>query len=227
MEFRNSSNQVVASISTSGNIEVAGSITSGGSPIGGASVNALDDIADVTAPSPSSGDYLKWSGSAWINDPINLGTDTTGNYMVNVSAGTGMSVSHTQGEGSTATVSLNANLDALTDVAITSPVLRHVLKYNGTTWMNLPLGIADINSFQLSAFATNGEVLMYSDASNKWINSPLILYLDSLSDVTVGAPENGQVLTYNNGSWSPTSISGSASSMDSILSASFFFQGGE
>ena len=36
---------------------------------------------------------------------VALGTDTTGNYMANVSAGGGISVSHTQGEGSTATVS--------------------------------------------------------------------------------------------------------------------------
>lgn len=134
MEFRNSSNQVVASITTSGNIDVAGSITSGGSPIGGASVNALNDIADVTAPSPSSGDFLKWNGSAWINDPINLGTDTTGNYMVNVSAGTGISVSHTQGEGSTATVSLSANLDALTDVATAGASNGNALIYNGASW---------------------------------------------------------------------------------------------
>jgi hypothetical protein len=38
----------------------------------------LDDINDVTAPSPSSGDFLKWNGTAWVNDPINLGTDTVG-----------------------------------------------------------------------------------------------------------------------------------------------------
>jgi len=35
---------------------------------------------------------------------VALGTDTTGNYMVDVSAGTGISVSHTAGEGSTATI---------------------------------------------------------------------------------------------------------------------------
>lgn len=39
-------------------------------------------------------------------DSVVLGTDTTGNYMVDVSAGTGVSVSHTQGEGSTATISI-------------------------------------------------------------------------------------------------------------------------
>jgi hypothetical protein len=36
---------------------------------------------------------------------VALGTDTTGNYLLDVSAGNGISVSHTQGEGSTATVS--------------------------------------------------------------------------------------------------------------------------
>ena len=35
---------------------------------------------------------------------VALGTDTTGNYMVDVTAGTGISVSHTAGEGSTATI---------------------------------------------------------------------------------------------------------------------------
>lgn len=39
---------------------------------------------------------------------VELGTNTTGNYMVNVAAGSGISVSHTQGEGSTATITNSA-----------------------------------------------------------------------------------------------------------------------
>ena len=39
-------------------------------------------------------------------DSVALGTDTTGNYMVNVSAGEGIDVSHTPSEGSTATISV-------------------------------------------------------------------------------------------------------------------------
>jgi len=73
-------------------------------------INTLDDVGDVTITSAASGDFLKWNGSAWVNDPINLGTDTTGNYMVNVSAGDGINVSHTQGEGSTATISARDTL---------------------------------------------------------------------------------------------------------------------
>ena len=39
-------------------------------------------------------------------DSVALGTDTTGNYMVNVAGGTGVTVTHTPGEGSTATVAI-------------------------------------------------------------------------------------------------------------------------
>lgn len=109
----------------------------------------LDDISDVAAATPSSGDYLKWNGSAWISDPINLATDTVGNYMVNVSAGTGISVSHTQGEGSTATVSLNANLNDLNDVVISGvPTTNHVLLYNGSSWVSggVPGGLSSASS---------------------------------------------------------------------------------
>lgn len=44
---------------------------------------------------------------------ITLGTDTTGNYVSDVAAGTGISVSHTPSEGSTATVSVDATYNRL------------------------------------------------------------------------------------------------------------------
>ena len=44
---------------------------------------------------------------------ITLGTDTTGNYVSDVAAGTGISVSHTPAEGSTATVSVDASYNRL------------------------------------------------------------------------------------------------------------------
>lgn len=68
--------------------------------------SSLDDIDNVSVGSPSTGDFLKWSGTEWVNDPINLGTDTQGNYMSNLTAGTGVTVTHTPGEGSTATIAI-------------------------------------------------------------------------------------------------------------------------
>lgn len=102
----------------------------------GVPASAIDDITDVTITSVASGQFLKYNGSAWVNDAVDLGTDTTGNYMVNVASGTGISVSHTQSEGSTATVSLDATIDNLSDVTITSAVSNQVLLYNGSAWVN-------------------------------------------------------------------------------------------
>jgi hypothetical protein len=95
----------------------------------------LDDINDVTAPTPSSGDFLKWNGTAWVNDPINLGTDTVGNYVSSVTAGTGISVDFTPSEGAGASVSLNATLDNLSDVTAPTPANGEVLQWNGTAWV--------------------------------------------------------------------------------------------
>lgn len=70
-------------------------------------INAtLDNLSDVTVPAPISGDFLKWNGTAWVNDSIDLGTDTTGNYMSDLTQGTGVIITHTPGEGSNATVAI-------------------------------------------------------------------------------------------------------------------------
>jgi len=69
-------------------------------------INNLDDVGDVTITSASDGDFLKWNGSAWVNDPINLGTDTVGNYMSGLTQGTGVTITHTPGEGSNASIAI-------------------------------------------------------------------------------------------------------------------------
>lgn len=51
-------------------------------------------------------------------DSVELGADTTGNYMVDITAGGGISVSHTQGEGSTAIIT-NSEPNVTTDISIT------------------------------------------------------------------------------------------------------------
>lgn len=69
----------------------------------------LDDIGDVTITSISSGQFLKWNGTEWVNDAIDLGTDTTGNYVSGVTAGSGITVTHTPSEGSSPTIAVTAN----------------------------------------------------------------------------------------------------------------------
>lgn len=77
--------------------------------IAGVTINNLNDIGDVTITSASSGQFLKWNGSAWVNDAIDLGTDTAGNYVSDVTAGTGITVTHTPSEGSSPTVAISSS----------------------------------------------------------------------------------------------------------------------
>lgn len=79
--------------------------------------SSLNDLADVTIVSASNGDFLRWNGTAWINDAVNLSTDTVGNYMVDVVSGTGVTVTHTPGEGSTASVAIGQ--DVATSASVT------------------------------------------------------------------------------------------------------------
>lgn len=66
-------------------------------------------MGDVTITSAANGDFLRYNGSSWINDPVNLSTDTVGDYVSNVTAGTGITISNAGGEGSTPTIEVTAN----------------------------------------------------------------------------------------------------------------------
>jgi microcystin-dependent protein len=76
---------------------------------GGSGATTLDGLSDVTAPSPSSGDFLKWNGTAWVNDPIDLATDTTGGYVSSLVAGTGITLANNSGEAATPTISISTS----------------------------------------------------------------------------------------------------------------------
>lgn len=103
---------------------------------------------------------------------VALGTDTTGNYVSDISAGSGISVTHTPAEGSTATIGLNANLDALSDVVITSPSTDQFLRYNGSSFVNATVALVtnldSVTDVVITSAVTN-QVLVY-DGTN-WVNT--------------------------------------------------------
>ena len=81
--------------------------------------NHLEWMHDVSLVNKTSGDFLKYNGSVWVNDAINLGTDTTGDYVSSLVAGTGITLSNNSGEGATPTITVNTSVIA----AIDSPSL--------------------------------------------------------------------------------------------------------
>ena len=66
-------------------------------------------MGDVTLSSATNGDFLRYNGSVWINDAVNLSTDTIGDYVSSLVAGTGITLSNNSGEGSSPTIAVTAN----------------------------------------------------------------------------------------------------------------------
>ena len=115
----------------------------------------VDNLTDTTIVSAANGDYLKYNGSAWVNDPINLGTDTVGNYMADVSAGTGISVTHTPGEGSTATIAVSNVVVQTTDTGtVTSTMIA-----NGTI-VNADVNASAAIALSKLASGTSAQVIV-------------------------------------------------------------------
>jgi hypothetical protein len=76
----------------------------------------LDDLANVSTSAKADGDFLRWNGTAWINDAVNLGTDSVGDYVESLVAGTGVTVSNNSGEGATPTVAIGQDVGTTDDV---------------------------------------------------------------------------------------------------------------
>jgi hypothetical protein len=78
--------------------------------VAGSTINTtLAAQTDVTLTTPANGDFLRYNGSVWINDAVNLTTDTIGDYVSSLVAGTGITLSNNTGEGSTPTIAVTAN----------------------------------------------------------------------------------------------------------------------
>jgi hypothetical protein len=158
--------------------------------------DTLNGLTDVTISGVGAGDFLKWNGSVWVNEPIDLGTDTTGNYVSNVVAGTGITVTHTPGEDSSASVALNAVLNDLSDVDAPSPTTGHFLKWDGTEWVPAAAGAAatttsittasatEIYSFDPTLYGTAEVTLQVKQGSKKTSSRQLVNHNGTTASLT-------------------------------------------
>lgn len=83
---------------------------------------------DLTITSVQDGEFLRYNGSAsaWINDPVNLSTDTVGDYVESLVAGTGVTLTNNFGEGTTPTIAIGQAVGASSSVTfalVTAPLL--------------------------------------------------------------------------------------------------------
>ena len=93
----------------------------------------LSFTGDVTGTGSVDGSANVATALTIAANSVALGTDTTGNYMTDASAGTGVSITHTPAEGSTATIAIGQAVATNSDVQFNDVTVSGNLDVNGTT----------------------------------------------------------------------------------------------
>ena len=161
-------------------------------------INNIDDIGDVTITGAASGDFLKYNGSAWVNDAINLGTDTVGDYVGTITAGTGVtSTAATSGEGTTHTLSIGQDVATTASVTFGNVATGAITLDSGTGELNTSTQLVDVNtittvdSFAKATFRsakylvqvtqgtkyTTSEVLLAHDGTDSYMSEYAVIEL--------------------------------------------------
>ncbi|CAB4154382.1 hypothetical protein UFOVP629_113 [uncultured Caudovirales phage] len=143
----------------------------------------LDELHNVSLPSPASGDFLKYNGSLWVSDAIDLGTDTTGSYVSSLVAGTGITLTNNSGEGATPTIAVNASQTGITTV--------------GTLGSLAVTGALTVDTNTLVVDATNNRVGIGTDTPSTALAviGPLVTVSSQTGVIaTFGSSSSGRLL---------------------------------
>jgi hypothetical protein len=145
---------------------------------------SLDALSDVTITSAANGDFLRWNGTSWINDAVNLSTDTVGSYVESLVAGTGVTLSNNSGEASTPTVAIGQ------DVAPSATPTFAGLNINGSIFFEG----ATANEFETTLSVidpTADRVVSLPDATTTLVGTDTTQTLSNktLTTPTINGPE--------------------------------------
>lgn len=129
----------------------------------------LDDISDVVLSNAlANGDFLRYNGNVWINDPVNLSTDTVGNYVQSLVSGTGVSLSNNSGEGSTPTISIGQDVSTTANVSFHTVTANFVGNVTGSVSNISTHSINELSDVVINS-AVNGQILEFD--GNNWVNA--------------------------------------------------------
>ena len=120
-------------------------------------IESIDDLGDVTISNAANGDFLRYNGSVWINDPVNLSTDTVGDYVSNVTAGAGITITNAGGEGSNPTFAVAANTFDAFGAASSAAATAYA---NSQTYTN-----AAVRSFELAGDSGSSKTITTGNSS--------------------------------------------------------------
>jgi len=129
----------------------------------------LNDLADTLITTPSSGQYLRYDGSNWVNSSIQAADLPSHTHTKSDITDTPWAWSDVDKTGS--------SINDLGDVSISSPAAGQYLRYDGSNWVNASIQLADLPTINLDDLGdvsittpADGEVLTYNSSTGKWEN---------------------------------------------------------
>jgi hypothetical protein len=141
----------------------------------------LEELHDVKLSNVASGDFLKYNGTLWINGPITLGTDTTGNYVATITGTANeITVTGSGSESAAVTLSLPANVTIANNLTVTGDL---TVNGNTTTLNTANLNVEDnfvlLNSGVTGVPALNAGIevergdstnvaIRWNESTDKW-----------------------------------------------------------
>jgi len=148
----------------------------------------IGDLSNVSISNAANGDFLRYNGNVWINDPVNLSTDTVGDYVANLTSGAGITITNLGGEGANPTIAVTeytydwwgAAMNAQAAAMNYTDTVANTVYSNAVTYVNNRV-LDNLLDVTLSNTA-NGDFLRYSSASNTWINDAINLSTDTIGD---------------------------------------------
>jgi hypothetical protein len=162
----------------------------------------LNDIGDVTSPTPADGEVLTWSDSsgAWVNGAVGGGGATNLPELLDVTISGAVSGEVLTYNGSIwiNQASSSGDLDGLSDVIITTPSNGDRLEWSGSTWINVPAGAATGNPITVGDGSDTSDAGLILDAGSLSGDTAYLQFQEnSVEALTIQA--NAASMTIGNG----------------------------
>jgi len=178
---------------------------------------SINDLSDVTITGATSGEVLRYNGSAWVDatlaysdlsgTPTNVSTftndagylaDITGESIgdlsdVTITTATNGQVLSYNGSAWVNSAASAGSLAGLSDVTITGASTGEVLRYNGSVWVDATLAYSDLSGTPTNVSTFTNDAGYLTGITGESIGD--------LSDVTITGASTGEVLRYNGSVW--------------------------
>lgn len=123
----------------------------------------LSDLANVDNTAPSTGQVLKWSGTAWAPATESGGGGGGSGDIDAVTAGTGLT-----GGGLTGSVTLNVDVGTTADKIVQLDSNAKLPAIDGSQLTNINIGALSTHTDVSATSPTDGQVLKWNNTASEW-----------------------------------------------------------